>query len=430
VEERKRKGLGSTSLSIPARIAILLAVGLGIATLVVHTSDLRPPWLTSNDFTSDYLSARVWLDGGEPYAPLPQLIDRYLGKGTPYFDISPPDQVNAHPPIIVLITSPLALLPYKAARTLWFVLVAGLTVIATWLIARGLKLERSIAAALSLGVLALPVSQMNFQIGQWNAFMFIPLVCAWLSMKRGHDALAGTLLGLATALRFFPAFLMIPLLRERRYRAFVWQALVAFGASAIGVLFIGLHSTHVFASSVGRDTAFWRAHPGNVSLLGDVYRWFQPSIWRPDAFHLSWLALILAILAVGLCVAGAATTPSRTAGDLYWQSVPWMLLAAPLSWQSYEVLVFPLLLVAVERARRAGSMPPLTLLLGTALVVGSTPRGIATSIGGHISNLRWLALSSSTIGLLLMAASGWLPPRRVNEARAQAPQRPDVAAPL
>ena len=414
------------------RILPFLAIGLGLATLAVHTTDLRPPWLTSNDFTPDYVSAKAWMKGSEPYQTVPELIGRYLGLKTPYFDISPPDQINSHPPILVVLTAPFALLPFRAARTLWFSLEILMMAAAVAWFSFELGWSKLVSAAAGLGLLALPVAQLNLQIGQWNGFLIVLLVGAWVLLRRERDAAAGSLLGIATAMRFFPVFMVVPLLRARRYRAAVTLVSVSIVASLAGVAAVGMHSTRLFLRGAPADTAFWRAHPANSSLWGVIYRWMVKSEWRPRAPSWSAAALALGLLAIAACVLAASRTPSRTARDRFWEAVPWMLLATPLAWQSHELLVVPLAMICFDRARQEGGIPPFTMLVGLALVIGSTPRGIAVSIGGTMSNLRWFVLQLPTLGLLLVAASGWLFPRGTvkNEAPGAMSLQRSAAAPL
>ena len=51
--------------------AIAQAFALGLAAQRAETVSL-----TGNDFTPDYVAAKAWLEGSEPYAPVDKLIER------------------------------------------------------------------------------------------------------------------------------------------------------------------------------------------------------------------------------------------------------------------------------------------------------------------------------------------------------------------
>ena len=107
---------------------------LCISALVLLAAGGARVFHSSNDFVPVYTGARCLLHGCNPYDPS-QLEQQFYQAGgrdgeLPSWDIDVP----VYPPSTFLVLSPLALLPFPAARLLWFVLSGCLLVTAAGLI--------------------------------------------------------------------------------------------------------------------------------------------------------------------------------------------------------------------------------------------------------------------------------------------------------
>src|SRR2546421_2903569 len=108
-----------------------LAVVLGLVSVLSRVSYTFTNRGVTNDFTEDYVSARAWSDGLDPYTDTGKLIPRYFGSNSAYYDIDPIGQGGTpHPPPMVLSVWLLSWLPYKAARIIWLLLMASATALA------------------------------------------------------------------------------------------------------------------------------------------------------------------------------------------------------------------------------------------------------------------------------------------------------------
>jgi len=384
---------------LPVALCFTLALLGGIA-LTSRALDLTGPWLTINDYTPDYVSARAWVDGGDPYAPVNQLIERYIGNGTPYYAVSPPNQINAHPPSVILFHVPLALLPFTTARWLWLILSAGAAVLAVFLLLRELGMGRRPALALGIGALALPPIQQDLGLGQINSILMLLLVYAWIALKRGRS-FAGVPIGLAATLKIFPILLLIPLIKQG-HRHHARTAMLAAGVtSLIGVFVLGFEGTATFIAGGREDVAYWRSAPANTSLYALPFRWLSPSTWRSDAPDTGIIAPVLALALVAICIAFVISGRSKLALDPFWSAVPWIVLATPLSWQTNLVLVLPLLIVAAARLWDSGLRPPPLLIIAITFIVIRLP-GTLEWRPDQIDIATWiLGYGLPTIGLLL-----------------------------
>jgi len=89
---------------------------------------------TSNDFVPVYTGARCLLHGCDPYQTSQLEQQFFQGGGHPAELPSWDIDVPVYPPSTFLVLSPLALLPYPAARLLWFLLNACLFITSAALI--------------------------------------------------------------------------------------------------------------------------------------------------------------------------------------------------------------------------------------------------------------------------------------------------------
>src|SRR2546421_666038 len=102
--ETSRKGPTSLFQSrlLPPPV-LVLGVLLGIASVTARIGFIQSPRAGAADFSQDYLSARAWNDGIDPYTDTSTLVDRYFGTRSGYYDLLPAGQKNPHPPAFILL---------------------------------------------------------------------------------------------------------------------------------------------------------------------------------------------------------------------------------------------------------------------------------------------------------------------------------------
>jgi hypothetical protein len=335
---------------------IAVAVLLGCGGFAIQLVRVQRANLTADDFTPDYVSARAWIHGADPYAPLNALTDPHGGETTPYYHSSSPTQTNSHPPFTLAIFGAFAWLPYRTARTLWLFLSAALIAVSTGAVARRLGVSTAGSLAIAIGSLALPVVQSELHWGQENAVLLGLLVLAWLQLS-SHERIGGVVLGAAIALKLFPTLFLLPLVRTRRFRTAGWSAGAAVTLTAVGIALVGLQSTHIFVRELGADVTYWRANVVNHSLVGHVFRYLTPNPWMHIRFNHLDQPLIAKAVVLGLaiiCSMAVLRTAASRSGDYFWAATPWILLITPLTWTPSFVLVLPLVISISVRSLRSG----------------------------------------------------------------------------
>src|SRR5262245_23506589 len=105
----------------------VLEVALTAAALGASLALIAPrPWILGEDLVQDYVSARALLAGEDPYQPLQPLREQ-MGLPTPDRFTMKAER-NPHPPMSVLLATPVAWLPFERAypvvRVIQIVLLA------------------------------------------------------------------------------------------------------------------------------------------------------------------------------------------------------------------------------------------------------------------------------------------------------------------
>ena len=202
-----------------------------------------------------------------------------------------------YPPLFVWLFAPLALLPFRAAAFVW----------ALGKCAVGARLLRELLAGVDLswraGLLAAAVagpyvlSELRYGNAQFYVFA---LVATALLAARTRPNLAGSLLGLAVALKVWPLF-FVPYLAARRLWRVAGLAVVAGAAltllpalwTGFGAHWLNLQAWYAQESAIAADAG--RIWFPSQSLLGVLTRHLTLVDWSaapdPDYPQVNWLAL-------------------------------------------------------------------------------------------------------------------------------------------
>jgi hypothetical protein len=281
------------------------------------------------------------------YEPLATAVPRHIpGR---YFGIV---QINAHPPASVLASLPFAPLEYGHAYLAWNVASLAALCTSLWLMMRTRGLGYSAWALLPIGCLVLTSNSLAQQVnqGQWNLFLLLLFVLAWYADRHDRPMTAGTLVGVAAAVKIFPAFLGLYFLMRRKWDAvagcFFGFVMANF---ATGIL-LGWQSyvdyVKVVLPQVGRYRDWWP----NASVAGFFDKLFHaPSghvqmLW--DAPQVARVGFALAALFITIFTAWSCRdASSRREADQAWGiCVIAMLLLSPITWDHYFLLLLlPLL---------------------------------------------------------------------------------------
>jgi len=185
------------------RAAQACLAGLGLGTLVASSI---PSKAYLKDLQVEYLTASAWRDGLSIFTPLTELSARYFPVATDNFPHPSP-----HPPVLAPLSLPLTWLPFPVTVLLWLLVNVGLLILA------GRWLRLSLLASLAL--LAWPPLWCLVNIGQLELLILVLAMAGWRDADAGRDSRAGIWLGIAAAIKLYPALFLLPFLWRRRLRA-------------------------------------------------------------------------------------------------------------------------------------------------------------------------------------------------------------------
>jgi alpha-1,2-mannosyltransferase len=253
-------------------------VAARIAAFGIVIFRLRDGLLASRTLDQDtivYLAAAERLNAGHRlYALSPG--DRPIPVNPPFFD-SP----FVSPPFAAIPFRPLALLPTDVVLGLWwlicFVAMAGVLVWLAWRV--------PIPTALMAILLATPIA---YQIGHANnqSLVLAGTIVTWWLMTRTRDRAAGSLIGLLTVTKIFPAMLVVWAAVERRWT-------VAAAAIVAGVV-------------LTLATAVLSGPTSLVEFLGSHVSPTRLSLtWRLTTAGLSPTVALVIVLALGMVLVAA-----------------------------------------------------------------------------------------------------------------------------
>jgi hypothetical protein len=330
---------------------VVLAALMGF--LAVRASGLSDGIPFGADSIADWLVTRAFVEGVDPYLPVPELGQML---GVPWE--SPNAGSNpAHPrlPGAFLLQLPMLLSNEEVAS--WGVILLGaLGIVASLLmVAR----RQPVSAIAAVGFLAMAFLS---QAAIWGftfvsqALLLVGLMglVAWQPSSPRFAVLRGLAIGIAGTLRIFPMLLIIPYIRRRDWKTVGW-ALGSFGVVNV----LPLLAQHVvlenalsaFRSSLGT----WFEVYSNISLLA----WIDRGIGLPEAAILPVQVLIIA-LGVLVCLK-VKPGLERELGALAVLGVAGFAI----SWPQYLLMALPFLLLVITRA----DTPAVARALGIASLV-------------------------------------------------------------
>jgi hypothetical protein len=240
---------------------VLLMTGLGS---YLALGVWVPLFTNLNDFHSTWEAGQVYLEGGDPYWRYHQYkdLDAESYQGNHKFFL--------YPPLVVMAVTPLSALPWTAAKLTWHLLnvLLGLVtlVVLLWVMGDRLgKVEASLFAMM-YGTFY-PVLSNNL-FGNYDTFIALCMAGAFVAVRKGQGYAGGALLALGTALKIFPAFLLVYFAWRRQWRVVVGGVLVGallFGLSLTGMslgkqlawLEMATHLDRSYASAVNQTVLGW-----------------------------------------------------------------------------------------------------------------------------------------------------------------------------
>jgi hypothetical protein len=327
----------------------------------VENLSAKSPQELVPDFFQEYASARSWFEGLPIYGDHHQTAPRYLHvsldeKRAHVF-------VNAHPPTSVLLALPFARLDFADAFLAWNLVSRSALAASLWIVRRQLGIPFSpwsIAPLISLLLLCYPLWEQS-RLGQLTLVLLLLVTGSWAAERSGRPWLAGALLGAATVIKLFPAFLLLYFALRGRWKVVMAGLVAIAGLTALTVIVLGLDAYRSYFLTVLPEIQWFRVGWNNDSLWGFWSRLFDPapehkrdrSLTDP-LFYSPALAKALSLLSSAVTTAFLAAAVRRDATgrrcDLTFAiAVTAMLLVSPICWDHYLLLLLvPLAVVWLE----------------------------------------------------------------------------------
>jgi hypothetical protein len=222
------------------RTTLLWAFLAAVISLFIMRTVIPASGRLTNGFLACYVGGQIVKNrepGGHLYDKESFLARSLQVSGGEDRDVYSPD-----PPPLAVACLPLAYLQPMSARHLWIwlnVLFLGLAIalIATQLSKPPRLL--TISALTALFTLAAPARD-QFFLGQLYALLLLLHAVGWRAYTRGHDATAGTALGLAMVLKVSGWPIGLLMIAQRRWTAVGWAIVAALGVAIVTLPWVGV----------------------------------------------------------------------------------------------------------------------------------------------------------------------------------------------
>ena len=226
------------------------------------------------DFRTAYFSTKTFLSGADPY-DAQSVLNTYSLTGAPPFRTHM-EQVavtlNVYPPTEFVPVAPVAMLPYRLAKPLWFFLIAGGLFCACLLVLDLVAPSTSGLVGLLLGFLIAGSSSLIFNSNPAGIAVTLAIIAVWSFMRQRWLAFGVFALALSLVLKPHDAGLiwLCFLLAGNPYRKFAWQSLgLAALLSLPAFLWISHIAPHWPAEAAANLKIY--AQPGSTNDPASVY---------------------------------------------------------------------------------------------------------------------------------------------------------------
>lgn len=302
------------------------------------------------DFYQEWSSARNWREGISVYAPQIDTLKRHLGLKY----VSVVIRYNAHPPPVILLSLPLAWLDYLDALACWQLTNLLLIALSIAVTLRTLECQLSgwwVLPIVAFLLLFNPFRQQCLQ-GQLNGVLLALVTLAWAAERRRLYAWAGLALGLATAIKLFPGWLVLGLLLRRRWTGVIAAVAVFIALHACSWAVLGQQAYQDYIQIVQPDLQRFRFHVTNASILGFGHKLLigNPAerswpLWAAPTAAWVLMGTLIVVVAVLALRAASRHQSVRSFDVAVGINITAMLLLSPLTWDHSLLLLLPWLAI-------------------------------------------------------------------------------------
>jgi glycosyl transferase family 87 len=298
------------------------------------------PYL-GHDLKYNYAAANVWMDGGNPYAPLVEHHGRIFG----------------YPPSMLWFFTWCRFVNFQAATWIWFAALLGVTFAACLACRRWRErtLQQAIPWPLALAALLFSTPMLfAFERGQCDHLVLALLLGGLAALRDDNpwrQRLAGVLFAFAASIKLYPGLFIVGLVTLRR-----WQASAAFLLTGILLVLTNGDAIRKSHDRLQEISARYTDNPGvqlsfkNHSLTGTWRFLFQETPLASSLGRIpgAWAAGILLASLVG--AVSWRLWRTRRRAEMALPYFLWLMTAAtffpPIAFD-YNLIFLPLVILAV-----------------------------------------------------------------------------------
>jgi hypothetical protein len=315
----------------------------------VRLPELRNSFLRGitapSDFAQDYIGARQLLSGKSVYPSNFDEMNRNLLQSFGS-NLNPNIKFrNAHPPFVALLLFPFSLLSFHNAIILYMLITILSILFIIFLSLKSENISLIYYPFLVLFIFSWPPFQVNLYLGQISIFITLFVTLGWFFYKKGNENIAGFFIALATMIKFYPGFLLLFFLINKKYKALL-SSLICMGIIFILTLIVTKYDfIHFIFDVIPKDVTYWGSNIENLSINGFFSKLFLPMRTYNNATALTvfvspFLKNMLLYTTEGLLLFYAALHIRKYNNDLGFSLfIILSLLLSPLCWNYYFTLL-------------------------------------------------------------------------------------------
>jgi hypothetical protein len=396
------------------RYVLFLFVFLSAFRTLVHSvMALFPPLVFRKDLFQDYLMARGFLGGFDPYRTTSELGALLVPEATAALFPHP----SPHPPTTLFLSLPGGFLGVSQAAALWLLFeIALLCLIARqaqrFLSAEGAGLHSYLAILVLL--LGSQVVYANLMLGQFGLLLLVLFMAGILALRKSKHLLAGLALGVAFSIKFLGLPLFLFLILRKKWAPVVTAMFVFVFLNLTAALSLGTDVVLSYYTEVAPEIGpLYRGDANNQSLFTLGQRMWvgtvpasRDSVGAPPLLFSPALSVttdmtFLAVLL--LAVVGLARRVTESVAIPL--AVTLSALASPVAWAHGLILCLPAVLVAFQLLR-AQAWPTGRSVVGFVICLGLF---MGDLIGGSILGERLqVSFLESMVTLIPMVSASAL----------------------
>jgi hypothetical protein len=341
-------------------LLMILVVIMGLARLRIVLVLLGDPTSYSRrDILQEYLLAKALLNGINPYLPLNELAQLFIGN------ISFMTHPAPYPPFIAVLSVPLTAFNLHQVINLWFsiemicLLSIAIMLVYLW---KG-HVELGWVCLFFFGLLTWYSVMVDLLFGQLTILLTTLLFGTLLAIRKDQKLLAGILLGLTISIKMFTWPLIIYFVFKKDWRTVISSCITAVGLNLVALFVIGIGPVMGYYLKVTMQvSAIYHSFLKNYSLWSIGYRFFEGTrpvgngyISAPPLFNIPQIApYVSMIVVVAFLMLGLKWAVRSKDQDIAFAIMILVIVGiSPISWDHYYVMIvisMAILLLGLSKA--------------------------------------------------------------------------------